>query len=73
MMKKGDFGATPKGKKHSNVSKQGYGLYQLLPRWSFVKCDMQNEKWGISQMVHGWYSTGEDGVVWTRYIMNWAL
>ena len=48
MMKKGDFGATPKGKKHSNVSKQGDGLYQLLPRWSFVKCDMQHEKWGIS-------------------------
>ncbi|MEY8575546.1 hypothetical protein AALD01_14395 [Oscillospiraceae bacterium 21-37] len=49
MMKKGDFGATPKGKKRSNASKHGDGLYQLSPKWSFVKCDMQHERWGISQ------------------------
>lgn len=24
-------------------------LYQLSPKWSFVKCDMEHEKWGILQ------------------------
>lgn len=47
-MKKSDFGATPKGRKRSNASKQGDGLYQLSPKWSFVKCDMLHDKLGIS-------------------------
>lgn len=47
MPKKIKPGARPKTKKQVKVVEQ-IGFYQLSPKWSFVKCDMQHKKWGIS-------------------------
>lgn len=48
MKKKGKLGAIPSGQKQVRIVERGDGLYRLHPKWSFVKCDMQHEKWGIS-------------------------
>ena len=50
-MKKSKFGAKPTGRKQSKSVEQGNNLYQLQPKWSFVKCDMDHEKWGIFHNV----------------------
>lgn len=46
MPKKVKSGAKPTAGKQVKVAEQ-ISLYQLSPKWSFVKCDMQHEKWGI--------------------------
>lgn len=47
MSKKVKPGARPTGTKQVKVAEK-INLYQLSPKWSFVKCDMQHEKWGIT-------------------------
>lgn len=46
MPKKVKPGARPKVGKQVRITERP-SLYQLPPKWSFVKCDMQHEKWGI--------------------------
>ncbi len=46
MSKKVKPGATPKPTKQPKITEK-VTLYQLSPKWSFSKCDMQHEKWGI--------------------------
>ena len=47
MPKRVKAGARPKVEKQVRAAKRP-NLYQLSPKWSFIKCDMQHEKWGIS-------------------------
>lgn len=49
MLKKGSFGANPKGKKQVKIVERGNNLYQLSPKWSFIRCATLHEKWGILQ------------------------
>lgn len=46
MPKKVKPGAVPKAEKRVKIVEK-QGLYQLPPKWSFIKCDMQHERWGI--------------------------
>lgn len=46
MPKKVKPGAKPRAEKQIKFVERP-NLYQLPPKWSFVKCDMQHEKWGI--------------------------
>lgn len=48
MPKKVKHGAKPAAGKQVKITEKT-GLYQLSPKWSFAKCDMQHEKWGISR------------------------
>lgn len=48
MPKKVKHGAKPSAGKQVKIAEKT-GLYQLSPKWSFAKCDMQHEKWGISR------------------------
>ena len=47
MSKKGSFGVKPKAKKQARIVEQWNGIYQFRPKWSFAKCDIQHERWGI--------------------------
>ena len=46
MQKRVKKGTNPKAEKQIKVSER-VGIYHLYPKWSFIKCDMQHEKWGI--------------------------
>lgn len=46
MSKKIKLGAKATREKQIKVIEQ-INLYNLSPKWSFIKCDMQHEKWGI--------------------------
>lgn len=46
MPKKVKATVQPTGKKEVKVTER-VNLYQLPPKWSFIKCDTVHEKWGI--------------------------
>lgn len=46
MSKKTKFGEKVEGGKKVKVA-EPFGLYRLTPKWSFMQCDLEHEKWGI--------------------------
>jgi len=46
MSKKVNLGAKATGEKRVVIA-ESVNLFRLTPKWSFIKCDMQHERWGI--------------------------